>query len=357
MQLSTLDLRARPPARQTKQVWKVVSVCLKCAATPPPTWHRLQFYFAWLGGRRGSLWSDRVDLVDIMPLTGLQLGAIVLPCAASFAGALLLLRWPAPTSVSLHADCNGRIPTLGLRHWLRAFLSPLKTLPLLGRPTVRARGKESFRIPDIRIVVRQVVASGLDAAAIDAAYESRATGTPLWSVPLFFFDVVSQALLIRIMTHPTFPFAVLGSVKSRVSLTQQRAIPSGAVVDVRARVGESRGHRRGTEVDMVVDVEDVATGDVVWSCTTTILFFHKSDSLYTYEPPALPDTSPDTDRPMLLAEDLGRRFAAVTGDYNPIHMHAWSARLFGFRSAIVSPIRPPAFMPRPRPCMCPIYLL
>ena len=32
--------------------------------------------------------------------------------------------------------------------------------------------------------------------------------------------------------------------------------------------------------------------------------------------------------------DLGRRYAAVSKDYNPIHIHALTARAFGFKSAI-----------------------
>ena len=35
-----------------------------------------------------------------------------------------------------------------------------------------------------------------------------------------------------------------------------------------------------------------------------------------------------------LRGDLGRRYGAVSGDLNPIHMHPVTARLFGFRSAI-----------------------
>src|SRR5207248_5225159 len=35
-----------------------------------------------------------------------------------------------------------------------------------------------------------------------------------------------------------------------------------------------------------------------------------------------------------LLGDLGRRYASVSGDINPIHMHSLSARLFGFPSAI-----------------------
>ena len=35
-----------------------------------------------------------------------------------------------------------------------------------------------------------------------------------------------------------------------------------------------------------------------------------------------------------LRDDLGRRYAAVSGDHNPIHLHAWSAKPFGFPRAI-----------------------
>jgi acyl dehydratase len=36
-----------------------------------------------------------------------------------------------------------------------------------------------------------------------------------------------------------------------------------------------------------------------------------------------------------LPGDLGRRYASVSGDMNPIHIHPLSARLFGFPTAIV----------------------
>lgn len=36
-----------------------------------------------------------------------------------------------------------------------------------------------------------------------------------------------------------------------------------------------------------------------------------------------------------LPGDLGRRYAGVSGDFNPIHIHAVSARLLGFPTAII----------------------
>ena len=41
-----------------------------------------------------------------------------------------------------------------------------------------------------------------------------------------------------------------------------------------------------------------------------------------------------SEEPIPAPEDTGRAFARVTGDVNPIHMHALSARLFGFPRAI-----------------------
>ena len=38
---------------------------------------------------------------------------------------------------------------------------------------------------------------------------------------------------------------------------------------------------------------------------------------------------------LALPASLGRRYAAIAGDLNPIHQHAWLARPFGFPRAIV----------------------
>jgi acyl dehydratase len=51
-----------------------------------------------------------------------------------------------------------------------------------------------------------------------------------------------------------------------------------------------------------------------------------------------PDVPSDDDLPVTstwrLPGDLGRRYGAVSGDLNPIHIHPLTARLFGFPTAI-----------------------
>jgi acyl dehydratase len=50
--------------------------------------------------------------------------------------------------------------------------------------------------------------------------------------------------------------------------------------------------------------------------------------------PERPGADPPAVAEWRLSGDLGRRYAAVSGDRNPIHLHPLSARLFGFPRAI-----------------------
>jgi acyl dehydratase len=76
--------------------------------------------------------------------------------------------------------------------------------------------------------------------------------------------------------------------------------------------------------------------ELVWEETSTIL---KRGEGSPESAPALRDVVVPDDLPVTatwrLAGDLGRRYAGVSGDLNPIHMHGLSARLFGFPTAIV----------------------
>ena len=47
-----------------------------------------------------------------------------------------------------------------------------------------------------------------------------------------------------------------------------------------------------------------------------------------------PVRAADADGPLALAGDVGRRYAAVSGDRNPIHLSALSAKALGFPRAI-----------------------
>src|SRR5205085_8997769 len=96
-----------------------------------------------------------------------------------------------------------------------------------------------------------------------------------------------------------------------------------------------RDHDKGRQFDLVAEVS--AGGERVWHSTSTYLrrggggssssSSEKKSSDKGSKPPA-PDAYWKVD------DGTGRRYASVSGDINPIHMHALSARLFGFPAPI-----------------------
>jgi acyl dehydratase len=165
-----------------------------------------------------------------------------------------------------------------------------------------------------------------------AAYE-RVCGFPTGvdALPVTYPHVLGFPLAMRIMASREFPLPLLGLVHTTIEIAQGETLPPDGEYAIGVRVKELVPHRRGTEA---VVVTDVRTGDrTVWESTSTYLARHRTSA---------PGGAPPSDRgrplPALaewrLAEDVGRRYAAVSGDRNPIHLHPLTARLLGFPRAI-----------------------
>ena len=110
-----------------------------------------------------------------------------------------------------------------------------------------------------------------------------------------------------------------------------RPLRLGDVLDVRATATDLRAHRSGTQVDLVTEVS--VDGAVAWRGVSTYLArgVHLAGSVDDSPAPFVPPTP--TGR-WTLGGDVGRRYAAVSGDRNPIHLSALSAKALGFPRAI-----------------------
>ncbi|GAA3839764.1 MaoC family dehydratase [Streptomyces chiangmaiensis] len=164
-----------------------------------------------------------------------------------------------------------------------------------------------------------------------AAYE-RVCGFPggADALPVTCPQVLGFPLAMRIMASRQFPLPLLGLVHTSIEITQREALAPDGAYDIEVRTEKLLPHRRGTEAVVVTEVR--TTDRIVWESTSTYLARHRT---------ALPaEASPSAPRPLpasaewRLAGDIGRRYAAVSGDRNPIHLHALTARVFGFPRAI-----------------------
>lgn len=154
------------------------------------------------------------------------------------------------------------------------------------------------------------------------------------ALPLAFPQVPIMALHIDLLSQWSFPVRAMGLVHLGTKIEVTRELPSLGPWDVRAWVSGGRHVRSGLEFDLCGEV--LVDGSVCWRSTAVTL--SRSRTAAGAEPSAVPrpDTDGEWDSELELAagEGAGRAFARVTGDVNPIHLHALSARLFGFRRAI-----------------------
>jgi acyl dehydratase len=125
------------------------------------------------------------------------------------------------------------------------------------------------------------------------------------------------------------PFSAVGVVHIANRIVQHRPLLLGEELALRVSVTELRPHRRGRQFDFV---SEVRVGDeLVWEDVSTNLKRGDGDESLPREPEF---ELPPVTAQWRLPDDLGRRYAAVSGDHNPIHLHAWSAKAFGFPRAI-----------------------
>lgn len=153
------------------------------------------------------------------------------------------------------------------------------------------------------------------------------------TLPITFPHVMAAALHLQLMVHPRFPLPMLGLVHVGNRIRQHRGLGSGETYDFDVRLGESRFVRQGLEFD--IDTSVTVDGVEVWSEVMT--------TLYRMPSPKQNGARPSTPPPVVsLSEyiavnapaDTGRRYAKVGKDFNPIHLAALPAKLFGFKRHI-----------------------
>jgi acyl dehydratase len=145
-------------------------------------------------------------------------------------------------------------------------------------------------------------------------------------LPVTYPHVLAFPLAVELLTGP-FPFSPLGLVHVANRIEQVRPLRADEPLDLRVHAEGLAPHDRGTQFDMVA--EATTGGEVVWRDRSTYL--HRGKGGGSKRDGAAP---PAASAIWTVAGDTGRRYARVSGDANPIHLHPLAAKAFGQAGAI-----------------------
>ena len=193
-------------------------------------------------------------------------------------------------------------------------------------PFVGGGGRE---VPDTTLRLTDVGVDGDRLTAYDrvCSFDLRDT------VPPTYPHILAFPLQLSLMTDPSFPFPAIGLVHIHNRITQHRPIRASEKLQIDVRATPVEDHPRGKQFSLRSEVR--VGEELVWEEVSTNLKRGRGLEGATAPGGDLPSAEelPAT-ATWRLPGDLGRRYGSVSGDLNPIHLHALSARLFGFPSAI-----------------------
>jgi acyl dehydratase len=151
-------------------------------------------------------------------------------------------------------------------------------------------------------------------------------------LPATYPHLLAFPMQLSLMTSGAFPVPAIGLVHIANRIVQHRPLRADEVLSLRVWSTPLYPHPRGRQFMLRSEVR--AGGELVWEEASLNLARGRGHD-DAEAPPAPPDSSalPAT-ASWRLPGDLGRRYGAVSGDLNPIHVHPLSARLFGFPAAI-----------------------
>jgi acyl dehydratase len=156
------------------------------------------------------------------------------------------------------------------------------------------------------------------------------------TLPATYLHVLSFPLQVALMSERDFPFPLAGLIHVANAITVHRPVTVDEQVALTVRAADLRPHPAGRQLDLLSEAS--VGGERVWSGRSTYL--RRGDGSQargpagTRGPRAVPDEPAGTAALVRVPGDIGRRYAAVSGDCNPIHLSRLGAKLFGFPSAI-----------------------
>jgi len=210
--------------------------------------------------------------------------------------------------------------------------SSLPPLPALSAGTLlRALFKRPGRPPATRPLATRYLLSGLDAGHV-ARYRA-ALGFGGGHVPLTYCYLLAQRAHLATMLDAAFPFRLVGAIHVDNLLRAGVQPVAGRPLVLTTTVAIAPPAANGA-VHASLETKATQDGGLVFACRSTYLVV-RGQRGGGPRPASAPAPDLATIAGWQLPAAGGRAYAALSGDWNPIHLWPWSARLMGLQAPII----------------------
>lgn len=154
--------------------------------------------------------------------------------------------------------------------------------------------------------------------------------------PLY-LQMLSLPLQMQCLLDKKSPFPLLGLIHAANKVSILEHVDLSEPVECRVRFHDVRPHNRGWEVDVML--EGLQSGQLVYRSISSYLV--KIKAVHVAPLVARKEVDDDCDmqdreriQALSVNANTGRRYAKLSGDYNPIHLSRITAKAFGFKQSI-----------------------
>ena len=197
--------------------------------------------------------------------------------------------------------------------------------------TVRRKPGKNIRLPALEVQIAAVQADTQRLAAYRDICGFEGGGDE--ELPITFPQVQAAPLHMWLMLQPQFPIPLMGLVHLRNRFERLGPMPAGQAYDIRVALVDGRRTHQGYEFDILTEYRG-PDGELLHRALMTPLYRMRVEGLPKPPKPVPPPASIADYLSFDVPGDIGRRYAPIGGDFNPIHLSALSARAFGFPRAI-----------------------
>ena len=149
-------------------------------------------------------------------------------------------------------------------------------------------------------------------------------------IPISYLQTPFIGLLGKFITSNFFPINPLGLIHIFQSFEQKRPVSFDEILDLACTLDTIKKTDKGIETGFTLEV--MSQGKLVWKGIS--VFFTRSHVRKKKTAKKKDDIFLEKKETILAPSNTGRKYASVSGDYNPHHLYSVFAKLFGFKRAI-----------------------